>query len=168
MQLWMWKRVITLAGQRCGRVSCLLKLRPSAGNYSKGKIAVEENLRRRNIIQSQEVYCSFCGGWKERPSTIYFLHTLSHGIFGVIGVNYGVYIGTNWYVAMSTEIVIPKKIKSPGHISGWMKPGEESDFRNAVNWVLKPESAPWRLRNIINHVENLKAQVKDWRVVHVL
>ncbi|XVF83577.1 hypothetical protein PTKIN_Ptkin16aG0500400 [Pterospermum kingtungense] len=43
----------------------------------------------------------------------------------------------------------------------------ESDSRNAVNWVLKPESAPWRWRNIINHVESLKAQVKDWRVVHV-
>ncbi|XVE91173.1 hypothetical protein DITRI_Ditri20bG0132900 [Diplodiscus trichospermus] len=44
----------------------------------------------------------------------------------------------------------------------------ESDTMNAVNWILRPNSAPWRLRNFINHIENLKLMIRDWRIVHVL
>ncbi|XVE65734.1 hypothetical protein DITRI_Ditri08aG0023100 [Diplodiscus trichospermus] len=41
----------------------------------------------------------------------------------------------------------------------------ESDSTNAVNWILKPKEAPWRLRKFINYIENLKALIRDWSVV---
>ncbi|XVE50461.1 hypothetical protein DITRI_Ditri01bG0164000 [Diplodiscus trichospermus] len=42
----------------------------------------------------------------------------------------------------------------------------ESDSRNAVNWIIKPELAPWRVRKFISHIENLKLQIKEWDLVH--
>ncbi|XVF70496.1 hypothetical protein PTKIN_Ptkin11bG0166300 [Pterospermum kingtungense] len=43
----------------------------------------------------------------------------------------------------------------------------ESDSINAVNWVNSPSSTPWRVLNFINHNENLKKQLKGWKVTHV-
>ncbi|XVE67036.1 hypothetical protein DITRI_Ditri08aG0128000 [Diplodiscus trichospermus] len=39
----------------------------------------------------------------------------------------------------------------------------ESDSKNVVSWVLNPHSAPWRIRNIMVHIENLKTQIREWK-----
>ncbi|XVE56796.1 hypothetical protein DITRI_Ditri04bG0039600 [Diplodiscus trichospermus] len=43
----------------------------------------------------------------------------------------------------------------------------ESDSRHVVCWVLKPHTTPWRVRHINSHIENLKQQMKDWRIGHI-
>ncbi|XVE77290.1 hypothetical protein DITRI_Ditri13aG0050500 [Diplodiscus trichospermus] len=44
----------------------------------------------------------------------------------------------------------------------------ESDSANAVKWVLNSKDVPWRVRKWATHIENRKAKVKDWSIVHVL
>ncbi|XVF41915.1 hypothetical protein PTKIN_Ptkin01aG0319200 [Pterospermum kingtungense] len=44
----------------------------------------------------------------------------------------------------------------------------ESDSTNAVKWVNHPQTAPWRLRKWVVHIENLKLQPIEWKVVHIL
>ncbi|XVE56506.1 hypothetical protein DITRI_Ditri04bG0015900 [Diplodiscus trichospermus] len=44
----------------------------------------------------------------------------------------------------------------------------ESDCANAVKWVSNPQVVPWLLRKWIAQIENLKTQIKDWKVIHVL
>ncbi|XVF77053.1 hypothetical protein PTKIN_Ptkin14bG0009000 [Pterospermum kingtungense] len=39
----------------------------------------------------------------------------------------------------------------------------ESDFKNTISWVCN-SSVPWRVMNIVNHIDNLKRQVKNWRI----
>ncbi|XVE60101.1 hypothetical protein DITRI_Ditri05aG0100000 [Diplodiscus trichospermus] len=63
---------------------------------------------------------------------------------------------------------------SPSGIGGVMRDHKgsrklyiESDSKNTVQWVCNPNLVPWRIRNIINHIENLKLQVKEWRIGHV-
>ncbi|XVF70541.1 hypothetical protein PTKIN_Ptkin11bG0169800 [Pterospermum kingtungense] len=54
--------------------------------------------------------------------------------------------------------------------SPWAKMNKlivESDSYNAVQWTNKPESAPWKMRNIINQIECLKSKVCQWEVVHI-
>ncbi|XVF83559.1 hypothetical protein PTKIN_Ptkin16aG0498800 [Pterospermum kingtungense] len=43
----------------------------------------------------------------------------------------------------------------------------ESDSMNAVSWVSNPLKVPWKFRNIISHMENLKRQLQDWKIVHI-
>ncbi|XVF66579.1 hypothetical protein PTKIN_Ptkin10aG0048600 [Pterospermum kingtungense] len=43
----------------------------------------------------------------------------------------------------------------------------ESDSMVAVDWARKPSSVPCRVRNFINHLENLKLKCKDWKIVHI-
>ncbi|XVF47708.1 hypothetical protein PTKIN_Ptkin03bG0132500 [Pterospermum kingtungense] len=43
----------------------------------------------------------------------------------------------------------------------------ESDSRNAVGWVNNPLSTPWRLKHLINHIENLKLLLPEWQVSHI-
>ncbi|XVF84739.1 hypothetical protein PTKIN_Ptkin17bG0062500 [Pterospermum kingtungense] len=43
----------------------------------------------------------------------------------------------------------------------------ESDSRNAVGWVNNPFSTPWRLKHLINHIENLKLLLPEWQVSHI-
>ncbi|XVF69283.1 hypothetical protein PTKIN_Ptkin11bG0068600 [Pterospermum kingtungense] len=38
----------------------------------------------------------------------------------------------------------------------------ESDSRNVVHWIFHPVRAPWRLREILVEVENLKKSVPHW------
>ncbi|XVE68905.1 hypothetical protein DITRI_Ditri09bG0107000 [Diplodiscus trichospermus] len=44
----------------------------------------------------------------------------------------------------------------------------ESNSKAAVGWVLNLSSTPWRFRNFMAHIENLKNLVKDWSIAHVL
>ncbi|XVE83735.1 hypothetical protein DITRI_Ditri16bG0110200 [Diplodiscus trichospermus] len=43
----------------------------------------------------------------------------------------------------------------------------ERDSKNVVSWVLDPNSAPWRVMNIVLHIENLKTQVMNWKITHI-
>ncbi|XVF49796.1 hypothetical protein PTKIN_Ptkin04bG0044400 [Pterospermum kingtungense] len=43
----------------------------------------------------------------------------------------------------------------------------ESDSRNAIKWVINPESVPWKARQISNHIENLKQKGLVWRIVYM-
>ncbi|XVE89676.1 hypothetical protein DITRI_Ditri20bG0015100 [Diplodiscus trichospermus] len=43
----------------------------------------------------------------------------------------------------------------------------ESDSKNAVTWVLNPKSAPWRVQKFINHIENVKSRIKEWKLQHI-
>ncbi|XVE62575.1 hypothetical protein DITRI_Ditri06bG0129200 [Diplodiscus trichospermus] len=42
----------------------------------------------------------------------------------------------------------------------------ESDSK-MVSWIEKPLTAPWRLKRLINHIENVKLQVKGWKLARV-
>ncbi|XVE50293.1 hypothetical protein DITRI_Ditri01bG0150200 [Diplodiscus trichospermus] len=44
----------------------------------------------------------------------------------------------------------------------------ESDSRNAINWVLEPKSAPWKLRSIILDIEQFKTHIHIWQIIHTL
>ncbi|XVE85483.1 hypothetical protein DITRI_Ditri17bG0094100 [Diplodiscus trichospermus] len=44
----------------------------------------------------------------------------------------------------------------------------ECDSSNAVTWVVNPNKAPWRYRNVINLIENLKMKISRWEVRHIL
>ncbi|XVF70381.1 hypothetical protein PTKIN_Ptkin11bG0157200 [Pterospermum kingtungense] len=44
----------------------------------------------------------------------------------------------------------------------------ESDSTNVVKWISKPNSVPWRLKWIINKIENLKPGIPNWSVKHTL
>ncbi|XVE77582.1 hypothetical protein DITRI_Ditri13aG0075100 [Diplodiscus trichospermus] len=44
----------------------------------------------------------------------------------------------------------------------------ESDSRNAVKWISEPKEAPWRMRKLIGHIENLKMHATNWSIVHTL
>lgn len=43
----------------------------------------------------------------------------------------------------------------------------ESDFSNAVQWILDPEKAPWKLRNHIMGLERWKGLVERWKVTKI-
>ncbi|XVE78048.1 hypothetical protein DITRI_Ditri13aG0112900 [Diplodiscus trichospermus] len=43
----------------------------------------------------------------------------------------------------------------------------ESDSLTAVNWANNPLSVPWSVKNIANHIENLKLQIKSWKIGHI-
>ena len=43
----------------------------------------------------------------------------------------------------------------------------ESDSSNAVLWVSKPNSCPWRLRKFIMQMEGLKVKIAAWTIVHI-
>ncbi|XVF79053.1 hypothetical protein PTKIN_Ptkin14bG0188900 [Pterospermum kingtungense] len=43
----------------------------------------------------------------------------------------------------------------------------ECDSRNAVSWVANPDTAPWRMRNLLNHICNLLKKTKAWKVTHI-
>ncbi|XVF82159.1 hypothetical protein PTKIN_Ptkin16aG0022400 [Pterospermum kingtungense] len=43
----------------------------------------------------------------------------------------------------------------------------ESDSKIAINWVNNPESAPWRIRKFVTHMETLKPRVIGLTFVHV-
>ncbi|XVF45253.1 hypothetical protein PTKIN_Ptkin02bG0190300 [Pterospermum kingtungense] len=42
----------------------------------------------------------------------------------------------------------------------------ESDSMIAVGWVSKPSAVAWKVRNLINHLENLKLKINNWEIVH--
>ena len=42
----------------------------------------------------------------------------------------------------------------------------ESDSRNAVSWVEKPDDVPWRLRKWVSHIVLLKRKLSNFRIVH--
>ncbi|EOY03463.1 Uncharacterized protein TCM_018555 [Theobroma cacao] len=42
----------------------------------------------------------------------------------------------------------------------------KSDSTNAVKWTKCPNSAPWRMRQLILQMERLKVEVKDWEIGH--
>ncbi|EOX99562.1 Uncharacterized protein TCM_008262 [Theobroma cacao] len=44
----------------------------------------------------------------------------------------------------------------------------ESDSKNAVTWVSKPDTAPWRLRNIVLLIRHLMEKMGRWQVKHIL
>ncbi|XVF88973.1 hypothetical protein PTKIN_Ptkin19aG0094400 [Pterospermum kingtungense] len=44
----------------------------------------------------------------------------------------------------------------------------ESDSAPAVAWISKPDEAPWRLRNFICHILNIKSKIRHLKVVHIL
>ncbi|XVF77819.1 hypothetical protein PTKIN_Ptkin14bG0077300 [Pterospermum kingtungense] len=35
---------------------------------------------------------------------------------------------------------------------------------DVVKWVKTPAETPWRIKNIVAHIENLKEQVLDWSI----
>ncbi|XVF57055.1 hypothetical protein PTKIN_Ptkin06aG0172600 [Pterospermum kingtungense] len=43
----------------------------------------------------------------------------------------------------------------------------ESDSKFATNWVLNPALPTWKVRNFVNHIENLKSQVLEFRVMQI-
>ncbi|OMP02188.1 hypothetical protein COLO4_11284 [Corchorus olitorius] len=43
----------------------------------------------------------------------------------------------------------------------------ESDSRNSVKWVTEIETAPWRFRQVLFKMEELKKKVSSWKVVHI-
>ncbi|XVE48614.1 hypothetical protein DITRI_Ditri01bG0015500 [Diplodiscus trichospermus] len=43
----------------------------------------------------------------------------------------------------------------------------ESESSNVVQWISSPSSAPWTVRNLIAHIENLKNQLNGWSIVHI-
>ncbi|XVF54365.1 hypothetical protein PTKIN_Ptkin05aG0175600 [Pterospermum kingtungense] len=44
----------------------------------------------------------------------------------------------------------------------------ESDSLVAVKWTLAPVSVAWRMRNVSNHIENLKVLLAGWDIQHTL
>ncbi|XVF42361.1 hypothetical protein PTKIN_Ptkin01aG0355800 [Pterospermum kingtungense] len=42
-----------------------------------------------------------------------------------------------------------------------------SDSKIVVGWVNKPNVTPWRVRNIINQIVNLRSQVSNLVVLHI-
>ena len=43
----------------------------------------------------------------------------------------------------------------------------ESDSSNVVNWIKCPQSAPWRMKKYISHIESLKLQLSSWHIDHI-
>ena len=43
----------------------------------------------------------------------------------------------------------------------------ESDSINMVNWIKCPQSAPWRMKKFIFHIESIKLQLSSWHIVHI-
>ncbi|XVE88639.1 hypothetical protein DITRI_Ditri19aG0085700 [Diplodiscus trichospermus] len=43
----------------------------------------------------------------------------------------------------------------------------ERDSANVVKWVLNIEDVPWRMRKWAGYIENLKAKLTNWGVVHI-
>ncbi|XVF58812.1 hypothetical protein PTKIN_Ptkin07bG0096300 [Pterospermum kingtungense] len=44
----------------------------------------------------------------------------------------------------------------------------ENDSLNAVKWDGYHNNGPWKVRHIINNIENLKKNLEEWKVIHVL
>ncbi|XVF43589.1 hypothetical protein PTKIN_Ptkin02bG0051700 [Pterospermum kingtungense] len=44
----------------------------------------------------------------------------------------------------------------------------ESDSSNVVMWVNNPDKTPWRMRNLMAIIENMKLQVIGWSISHIL
>ncbi|XVE50304.1 hypothetical protein DITRI_Ditri01bG0151200 [Diplodiscus trichospermus] len=44
----------------------------------------------------------------------------------------------------------------------------ENDSTNVVKWILNPNTAPWRVRNIINHIKKFLKSIGEWKIVHLL
>ncbi|XVF77973.1 hypothetical protein PTKIN_Ptkin14bG0090800 [Pterospermum kingtungense] len=43
----------------------------------------------------------------------------------------------------------------------------ESDSRIAIGWVNNPNEAPWKVRMFVNHITNLRSQIKDLQIFHI-
>lgn len=44
----------------------------------------------------------------------------------------------------------------------------ESDSVNVVKWIQKPETTPRRFRRYVLFMENLKASLNSWSIIHTL
>ncbi|EOY01609.1 Uncharacterized protein TCM_011459 [Theobroma cacao] len=42
----------------------------------------------------------------------------------------------------------------------------ETDFINAITWVLKPLSSPWSLRNLMLKIKALLSKIPRWQIIH--
>ncbi|XVE81663.1 hypothetical protein DITRI_Ditri15bG0083200 [Diplodiscus trichospermus] len=68
-----------------------------------------------------------------------------------------------------TELLAVKKVFTPFLSSPWAKDHIriiKNDSKSVVSWMDKPQTTLWRLKHIINHIENIKLHVQEWRIFH--